>query len=163
MKNRKVLLIARFSFQNFKVSVELWKSYIVTLQKTPQTWTLYFCEMKRHQIPPPGICIDTCSSSLHIRGKSQEVVYVWYKNAESNVGLLHLCPRLCELRTTRTNMRNHQSRFLFLAISMLIYAQVNSVFLIFHFTYSTTIYLISARNDGSINYQLMKLSNITRE
>ena len=60
-------------------------------------------------------------------------------------------------------MRNHQSRFLFLAISMLIYAQVNSVFLIFHFTYSTTIYLISARNDGSINYQLMKLSNITRE
>ena len=29
--------------------------------------------------------------------------------------------------------------------------------------YSTTIYLISARNDGSINYQLMKLSNITRE
>ena len=29
MKNKKVLLIARFSVQNFKVSVELWKSYIV--------------------------------------------------------------------------------------------------------------------------------------
>ena len=30
MKNKKVLLIAHFSDQNFKVSVELWKSYIVT-------------------------------------------------------------------------------------------------------------------------------------
>ena len=29
MKNKTVLLIARFSVQNFKVSVELWKSYIV--------------------------------------------------------------------------------------------------------------------------------------
>ena len=29
MKNKEVLLIARFSVQNFKVSVELWKSYIV--------------------------------------------------------------------------------------------------------------------------------------
>ena len=29
MKNKKVLLIVRFSVQNFKVSVELWKSYIV--------------------------------------------------------------------------------------------------------------------------------------
>ena len=29
MKNKKVLLIACFSVQNFKVSVESWKSYIV--------------------------------------------------------------------------------------------------------------------------------------
>ena len=29
MKNIKVLLIAHFSVQNFKVSVELWKLYIV--------------------------------------------------------------------------------------------------------------------------------------
>ena len=29
MKNKKVLLIARFSIQNFEVSVESWKSYIV--------------------------------------------------------------------------------------------------------------------------------------
>ena len=29
MNTKKVLLIARFSVQNFKVSVELWKSYIV--------------------------------------------------------------------------------------------------------------------------------------
>ena len=29
MTNKKVLLIARFSVQNFKVSVESWKSYIV--------------------------------------------------------------------------------------------------------------------------------------
>ena len=29
MKNKKVLLIARLSVQNFKVSVESWKSYIV--------------------------------------------------------------------------------------------------------------------------------------
>ena len=29
MKNKKVLSIARFSVQNFKVSVELWKLYIV--------------------------------------------------------------------------------------------------------------------------------------
>ena len=29
MKNKKVLLIAHFSVQNFKVSVELWKLYIV--------------------------------------------------------------------------------------------------------------------------------------
>merc|ERR1712173_202772 len=35
----------------------------------------------------------------------------------------HLCPSLCELRNT--NMRNHQSRFLLLAISMLIYAQIS--------------------------------------
>ena len=32
MKNKKVLIIAHFSVQNFKVSVELWKSYIVTLR-----------------------------------------------------------------------------------------------------------------------------------
>ena len=35
MKNKKVLLIACFSVQNFKVSVELWKSYIVPLRETP--------------------------------------------------------------------------------------------------------------------------------
>ena len=29
MKNKRVLLIARFSVRNFKVSVESWKSYIV--------------------------------------------------------------------------------------------------------------------------------------
>ena len=29
MKNKKVLLIGRLSDQNFKVSVELWKSYSV--------------------------------------------------------------------------------------------------------------------------------------
>ena len=29
MNNKKVLLIARFSVQNFKVSIESWKSYIV--------------------------------------------------------------------------------------------------------------------------------------
>ena len=29
MKNKKVLIIAGFSVQNFKASVELWKSYIV--------------------------------------------------------------------------------------------------------------------------------------
>ena len=29
MKNEKVLLIAHFSVQNFEVSVESWKSYIV--------------------------------------------------------------------------------------------------------------------------------------
>ena len=29
MKIKKILLIAHFSVQNFKVSVELWKSYIV--------------------------------------------------------------------------------------------------------------------------------------
>ena len=34
MKNKKVLLIARFSVQNFKVSVELWKSYIVLCEDT---------------------------------------------------------------------------------------------------------------------------------
>ena len=33
MKNKKVLLIARFSVQNLKVSVELWKSYIVLVEK----------------------------------------------------------------------------------------------------------------------------------
>ena len=31
MKNKKVLLIAHFSVQNIKVSVELWKSYIMCL------------------------------------------------------------------------------------------------------------------------------------
>ena len=31
MKNKKVLLIAHFSVQNFKVSVESWKSYIVEM------------------------------------------------------------------------------------------------------------------------------------
>ena len=31
MKNKKVLVIARFSVQNFKVSVELWKLYIVIM------------------------------------------------------------------------------------------------------------------------------------
>ena len=34
MKTKKVLLIAHFSVQNFKVSVELWKSYIVPLYNT---------------------------------------------------------------------------------------------------------------------------------
>ena len=38
MKNKKVLLIARFSVQNFKVSVELWKSYIVQ-RKAPKQRT----------------------------------------------------------------------------------------------------------------------------
>ena len=33
MKNKKVLLIAHFSVQNFKVSVELWKLYIVLTLK----------------------------------------------------------------------------------------------------------------------------------
>ena len=33
MKNKKVLLIAHFSVQNFKVSVESWKSYIVRFFK----------------------------------------------------------------------------------------------------------------------------------
>ena len=33
MKNKKVLLIARFSVQNFKVSVELWKLYIVQVNE----------------------------------------------------------------------------------------------------------------------------------
>ena len=33
MKNKKVLIIAHFSVQNFKVSVELWKSYIVGARK----------------------------------------------------------------------------------------------------------------------------------
>ena len=33
MKKKKVLLIARFSVQNFKVSLELWKSYIVSASK----------------------------------------------------------------------------------------------------------------------------------
>ena len=37
MKNKKVLSIARFSVQNFKVSVDLWKSYIVLLG-TSQNW-----------------------------------------------------------------------------------------------------------------------------
>ena len=36
MKNKKVFLIARFSVQNFKVSVELWKSYIVRTPKMLQ-------------------------------------------------------------------------------------------------------------------------------
>ena len=50
MKKKKVLLIAHFSVQNFKVSVELWKSYIVcdviyiqyrqfTLTRIPQEGT----------------------------------------------------------------------------------------------------------------------------
>ena len=34
MKNKKVLVIARFSVQNFKVSVESWKLHIVQLLKT---------------------------------------------------------------------------------------------------------------------------------
>ena len=33
MKNKKVVLIARFSVPNFKVPVELLKSYIVAVQK----------------------------------------------------------------------------------------------------------------------------------
>ena len=32
MKNKKVLIIARFSVQNFKVSVESWKLYIVRVK-----------------------------------------------------------------------------------------------------------------------------------
>ena len=40
MKNKKVLLIVHFSVQNFKVSVELWKSYIVGPSRTsPLIWT----------------------------------------------------------------------------------------------------------------------------
>ena len=51
-KSNKVLLIAHFSLQNFKVSVELWKSYIVHTSldvDTPQSnytyvyITRYFC------------------------------------------------------------------------------------------------------------------------
>ena len=34
MKNKKVLLKARFYVQNFKVSVESWKSYIVAQEMT---------------------------------------------------------------------------------------------------------------------------------
>ena len=36
MKNKKVLFIAHFSVQNFKVSVELWKSYIVGSGRYPK-------------------------------------------------------------------------------------------------------------------------------
>ena len=50
MKNKKVLLIARFSIQNFKVSVDLWKSYIVLrlpwiasfLDYSPHCWDLFY-------------------------------------------------------------------------------------------------------------------------
>ena len=38
MKNKKDLLIAHFSVQNFKVSVKLWKSYIVSLVTIINTW-----------------------------------------------------------------------------------------------------------------------------
>ena len=38
MKNKKVLLMAHFSVQNFKVSVELWKSYIVRVSKYLIGW-----------------------------------------------------------------------------------------------------------------------------
>ena len=45
MKNKKVLLIARFSVQNFKVSVELWKSYIVGgVIKNPEKSSDIICE-----------------------------------------------------------------------------------------------------------------------
>ena len=37
MKNKKVLSIAHFSVQNFTVSVELWKLYIVGQQTTRAT------------------------------------------------------------------------------------------------------------------------------
>ena len=37
MNNKKVSLIAHFSVQNFKVSVELWKSYIVYFVKQENT------------------------------------------------------------------------------------------------------------------------------
>ena len=44
MKNKKDLLIAHFSVKNFKVSVELWKSYIVrSVHTTPiMFWMRYF-------------------------------------------------------------------------------------------------------------------------
>ena len=42
MKIKKVLLIPRFSAQNFKVSVELWKSYIVSLGSGNRTHLLKF-------------------------------------------------------------------------------------------------------------------------
>ena len=41
ISNKKVLLVARFSAQNFKVSVELWKSYIVLKGHTSAVSTLY--------------------------------------------------------------------------------------------------------------------------
>ena len=42
MKNKKVFLIARFSVQNFKVSVELGKSYIVRTRKVTKDRLLNF-------------------------------------------------------------------------------------------------------------------------
>ena len=46
MKNKKVLLTAHFSVQNFKVSVDLWKLYIVYLL---QNCAIFFNDMKRRQ------------------------------------------------------------------------------------------------------------------
>ena len=45
MKNKNVLLIARFSVQNFKVSVESWKSYIV--ERVEEVFLLGFVGNKR--------------------------------------------------------------------------------------------------------------------
>ena len=39
MKNKKVFLIGRFAVQNFKVSVESWKSYIVRFVITINKYT----------------------------------------------------------------------------------------------------------------------------
>ena len=53
MKNKKVLLIARFSAQNFKVSVELWKSYIVCVIRDYCVLTIAEngrnCKQEHHQ------------------------------------------------------------------------------------------------------------------
>ena len=40
---KKVLLIAHFSVQNFKVSIELWKSYIVRLGSKLSIYYTYLC------------------------------------------------------------------------------------------------------------------------
>ena len=47
MKNKKVLLIARFSVPNFKVSVESLKSYIVT-------WGICLYEQEQKILVPNG-------------------------------------------------------------------------------------------------------------
>ena len=60
MKNKKVLLTARFSVQNFKVSLKSWKSYIVrTAGNIILVWIsvgldvlFFFCDEKRCQGNP---------------------------------------------------------------------------------------------------------------
>ena len=51
IRNKKVLLIACFSVQNFKVSVELWKLYIVPLElfKNPSLTTFYRIRLDKKQ------------------------------------------------------------------------------------------------------------------